>query len=194
MNKSNYIFILVGFLIGISCNLALSQGIDPFPKSTFRETSNNYYWKNRSQQSYWQQDVHYTINAKLVADLDLIEGSENLDYYNNSPDTIKIAYFHLYQNAFIKGSYLQDLEKANKVKSKLSEYEQDGKGIEIKNVKQEGIDVESSIDNTILKINLKYPILPNSKTSFQINFTPTVLLLLLPKRKLWSRKWWNLSQ
>src|SRR3954463_7928532 len=71
---------------------------------------------------YWQQSVHYTIKAELNDATDLINGSEQLTYSNNSPDTLLFVYFHLYQNAFQPGSYLDALEKANGVQPKYSQH------------------------------------------------------------------------
>ena len=71
----------------------------------YRSADNIYYWKNRPPfAGYWQQDVHYQIAARLEVETRIIYGSEKLVYYNNSPDTLKFVYFHLYQNAFKPGS------------------------------------------------------------------------------------------
>src|SRR5204863_7899843 len=87
------------------------------------------YWKNHSPfEGYWQQDVHYTIKAELDDAIDIIDGNEQLTYTNNSHDTLTYVYFHLYQNAFQPGSYLDQLEKNNGVKPNYSKYEQQGLG------------------------------------------------------------------
>ena len=77
-------------------------------------TENPNYWKNRKPYpGYWQQDVHYTINAKIDERTDIVSASEQLIYWNNSPDTLHFVFFHLYQNAFQPGSYCSALHEAN---------------------------------------------------------------------------------
>lgn len=56
-------------------------------------------------ETYWQQYVHYKINAKLDPDKKLITGSEILDYTNNSPDSLDKVYFRLYWNIHKEGSH-----------------------------------------------------------------------------------------
>jgi hypothetical protein len=53
-----------------------------------------------SQQTYWQQKNDFKISVTLN-DLDnSITGFEQIDYYNNSPDTLTFIWIHLWQNAF----------------------------------------------------------------------------------------------
>ncbi len=86
----------------------------------YRQRTNPLYWKNRPPYlGYWQQDVYYKLKANIDDATDIIDGTEELIYWNNSPDTLTFVYFHLYQNAFVKGSYLRDLELANKVKLRM---------------------------------------------------------------------------
>jgi hypothetical protein len=75
-----------------------------FTAETFRSPANHYYWKNRAPDlAYWQQDVYYTIKAELDDVEDVIDGNEQLTYYNNSPDTLNFVYFHLYQKRLSAG-------------------------------------------------------------------------------------------
>ena len=53
-----------------------------------------------AQTDRWQQHIDYKINASLDVQTNLVKGSENIVYTNNSPDTLKKVYFHLYWNAF----------------------------------------------------------------------------------------------
>src|ERR1700740_2508871 len=76
---------------------------------SYRSAANPYYWKNRKPNAaYWQQDVNYSIMAALNDPANVIEGVEELTYYNNSPDELPFVYFHLYNNANTKNSYLAD--------------------------------------------------------------------------------------
>lgn len=50
-------------------------------------------------QNYFQQKVDYTIHVQLNTEKHSLSGYEKITYYNNSPDTLKFIYFHLYPNA-----------------------------------------------------------------------------------------------
>lgn len=140
--------------------------------NAYRSTSNKYYWQNRKPDAaYWQQDVKYKIYAKINEVNNSIEGAEELTYWNNSPDTLRYVYFHLYQNAFIKGSYLHSLELANKTKPAMGSKEAAGLGTVINEVKVEGRDAATQLDNTIMKVNLSEPLAPGQKVILKIGFT-----------------------
>jgi hypothetical protein len=53
-----------------------------------------------AQVDRWQQRVHYKMDVKLDAAKNQFSGKQRLDYWNNSPDTLSVLYFHLYWNAF----------------------------------------------------------------------------------------------
>ena len=58
----------------------------------------NHYWKNRKPfADYWQQDVQYAIKAKIDERKLTVGGDLELVYTNNSPDSLKEVFFHLYQ-------------------------------------------------------------------------------------------------
>ncbi|NCX96734.1 MAG: M1 family peptidase, partial [Chitinophagia bacterium] len=119
-------------LVLLCCTGATAQSL----AEKYRSNANPYYWKNRMPDAaYWQQDVAYTIKATIHEQDNSIEGTEALQYFNNSPDTLYYVYFHLYQNAFINGSYLHQLELLNKVKPEMGEKERVGLGIMVNNVK-----------------------------------------------------------
>jgi hypothetical protein len=140
--------------------------------NVFRNSNNEHYWQNRMpDKAYWQQDVAYKIDARMNEDEDRIEGQEELTYWNNSPDTLTYVYFHLYQNAFIKGSHLGELEKLNKVPPGYGKREAAGLGIVIDNVQAGGQNVRTELDNTIMKVYLDRPLLPGSKVVLKMGFT-----------------------
>ena len=71
-------------------------------------------WKNRkSSNNYWQQEVAYSIKANINETNLTVSGGLELVYTNNSPDELKEVFFHLYQNAFQKGAYYDNLQKNN---------------------------------------------------------------------------------
>lgn len=137
----------------------------------YRSASNTQYWKNRRpHESYWQQDVHYVLKARVDDQTDIVDGEEELTYFNNSPDTLRFVYFHLYQNAFIKGSYLEQLNKANNFRQKFGKYEKEGKGTVVESLSVNGAATTITPDNTIMRVELPTPLLPGASTKFNIRF------------------------
>lgn len=53
---------------------------------------------------YWQNYSDYKINGVVDPSVYQINGSEEVTYYNNSPDTLKSLVLRLYPNIFKKGS------------------------------------------------------------------------------------------
>lgn len=49
---------------------------------------------------YWQQQVDYIIDVSLDDKLHTLNGFEKITYTNNSPDTLKYIWFHLWPNAY----------------------------------------------------------------------------------------------
>lgn len=52
------------------------------------------------QSAYWQQQVNYTIDVSLNDKEHTLNGFEKIEYINNSPDTLKFIWFHLWPNAY----------------------------------------------------------------------------------------------
>ena len=116
-------------------------------------------WKNKKPFSdYWQQEVKYSIQAKVDERKLTISGDLELIYTNNSPDNLKEVYFHLYQNAFQEGAYYDMLQKTNGRKPRYGLYEENGLGTRVNELtSSNGIDTVIH-DNTIMKVVLKKPI------------------------------------
>jgi hypothetical protein len=149
------------------CTTAFTQEYNDI----YRSTKNPYYWKNRApHKAYWQQDVHYKIYANIDETKNMVQGDEELEYWNNSPDTLNEVFFHLYQEAFVKNSYLHKLEKEVKFKERLGNYEKQGLGMAIEEVSVAGNTVEAELDNTIMKVKLPTPLYPGAKTKLRIVF------------------------
>ena len=142
-----------------------------FPDNSYQSSGNPFYWKNRKPDAaYWQQDVHYKITASIDDKTDIVDGTEELTYTNNSPDDLTFVYFHLYSNAQVKGSYLSDLNKNNGSKIKYGKYQEQGLGTAVSKITLNGIELKTELDNTILKVYLPTPIKSNQSITFQINF------------------------
>jgi hypothetical protein len=53
-----------------------------------------------AQADRWQQHINYTIKAALDVKTNIVKGTEDIVYDNNSTDTLRKIYFHMYWNAF----------------------------------------------------------------------------------------------
>jgi len=52
------------------------------------------------QLKYWQQQVNYTIDVTLHDKDNSLDAFERIEYINNSPDTLRFIWFHLWPNAY----------------------------------------------------------------------------------------------
>lgn len=170
----NILLVCLLFLIQQQPAYAQSAGYN-YP---YRSNENPYYWKNRLPYAgYWQQDVAYQIQAVIDEQANIINGEMTLNYFNNSPDTLSFVYFHLYQNAFQPGSYLDNLLSNNQYPTRYSKYESEKLGTVVEkmeitgtNSNDESYIPELVYDNTILRVNLKHALLPGSAMRFQVSF------------------------
>ena len=160
------------FLFLALFNIAFTQEYNPIAlPNSYQSVDNPYYWANKKpNRDYWQQDVSYKIHATIDELTDIITGKEELIYWNNSPDTLKVVYFHLYQNAFTPDSYLDNLHHANDVNTTFGKYEAIGLGTVIEKINVSGKPVKTTLDNTILIVHLNEPILPYTGVQFDIDF------------------------
>ncbi len=170
MKKISFLFFLaIGFVFSQNTD-SLKQNYNPLDKpNTYNTIGNPNYWKNKMPyEGYWQQDVYYEIKAE-INDLDnVISASQKLTYWNNSPDELSIVYFHLYQNAFQEDSYYENLKKVN---NRIDEeFKGVGRGTEIISISSDGIDLNTELDNTILKVYLNQPLKTGEVVVFNIDF------------------------
>ncbi len=69
-----------------------------------------------AQKKYWQQQVNYTIDVTLNDTEHTLDGMCTMEYINNSPDTLKFIWVHLWMNAFKNDKTAfseQQLQKGN---------------------------------------------------------------------------------
>ena len=170
MKKISFLFFLaIGFVFSQNID-SLKQNYNPLHKpNTYNTVDNPNYWKNKMPyEGYWQQDVYYEIKAE-INDLDnVISASQKLTYWNNSPDELSIVYFHLYQNAFQEDSYYENLKKVNNRVDE--EFKGVGRGTEIISISSDGVDLNTELDNTILKVYLNQPLKTGEFVVFNIDF------------------------
>ena len=138
--------------------------------------------------TYWQQHVDYKMEVAMDVKTYQYKGNQELVYTNNSPDTLRKVYYHLFNNAFQPGSEMDariqsikdpDSRMVNKVKvdgkevkeSRIKTLKPNEIGyLRISNFKQDGVVATAKEVGTILEVTLAKPILPNSKTTFTLDF------------------------
>lgn len=167
-----------------------AQPFDPeHPPNTYRNADNPHYWRNRPPHpGYWQQDVHYLIKARLDDATDVLEAELSLTYWNNSPDTLREVYFHLTQEAFVEGSYLEarngDLPRTKKGPLAYA-------GTRITSLTQAGTELEREQDNTVLRVHLQDLLAPGERTNFRIHFTTHWTMDVYRRMKLFQQWGWK---
>ncbi|MCW3463337.1 M1 family metallopeptidase [Chitinophaga nivalis] len=148
----------------------------------------------QAQSDRWQQRVKYTMDVKVDAPANQFSGKQHLEYYNNSPDTLKKVFYHLYWNAFQPNSMMDvrsrelgkivigkdkkgnnRLDWDNRVRDRISKLQPDEIGYQkIRSLKRDGKPQEFKVVETILEVVLDKPVLPNSKAVFDLEFDAQV--------------------
>ena len=127
-----------------------------------------------SQKDYFQQHVAYEIQAELDDQTHVIHAFEKIVYTNNSPDTLKEIFFHLWPNAYknINTAFAKQ-QIANK-DDKFLYSSADQKGyIDSLDFRVNGTKVELVFDKKhidIARIVLNEPLLPNQKIEISTPF------------------------
>jgi hypothetical protein len=147
-----------------------------------------------AQPERWQQRIKYNIDIKVDDVANKFNGTEKLEYTNNSPDTLTKIFLHLYWNAFqpnssmdVRSRELGKLSTRNdkagnplpdwdtRVKDRISKLKPDEIGYnKVSSIKILGVSQKLIEHETILEVQLGKPILPNSKTIIDVVFEAQV--------------------
>ena len=155
----------------------------------------------------WQQKVNYKIDVEIDTKKHILYGRETIIYTNNSPDTLKEIYIHLYPNAYRKGSVMyKEAEKFNL--SHDFSYPRSFKDayLKVKRLQSERDQLNFSVKGTILHAKLKEPIYPGDTRKFHIEFEEYIPAIFVrwgrfksnyhlsqwyPKIAVYDRKGWH---
>lgn len=143
-----------------------------------------------AQNGYWQQRVKYAMDIDMDVRANRFAGKQKLEYWNNSPDTLKKVFYHLYWNAFQPGSMMDqrslrqgaivvggDPDWDDRVRNRISNLKPDEIGYQkIISLKMNGVDQKFEVMETIMMVTLSKPILPGQKVVFDMNFEAQVPL------------------
>lgn len=143
-----------------------------------------------AQNNYWQQKVKYTMDIYMNVQTNKFDGKQKLEYWNNSPDTLKKVFYHLYWNAFQPGSMMDNRSRRQgtiilgkgadwdaRVKDRIANLAPEEIGYQkIKSLAMNGVPQPFEVLETILMVPLTKAILPGQKVVFEMEFEAQVPL------------------
>jgi len=139
---------------------------------------------SQAQGSGWQQRVQYKMEVNLNVETNRFTGTQQLEYWNNSPDTLEKLYYHLYFNAFRPGSMMDTRSRRqgtiaigrgadwdSRVKDRIAQLKPEEMGEQkVVWLKMNGRVQQLQAMETILEVTLDKPILPKSKVILELAF------------------------
>ena len=149
-----------------------------------------------AQDNPWQQQADYQMNVTMDVKNFQYKGTQKLTYTNNSPDTLRVVFYHLYFNAFQPNSEMDsklqsisdpDRRMVNNLgtdknpiyESRIAKLSPSEIGLlRITAMSQDGQKATFSHESTILKVTLPTPILPHSKTVLNMTFEGQVPVMI----------------
>lgn len=135
-------------------------------------------------QTYWQQAVDYKMEVDMEVETFQYSGKQELLYTNNSPDSLKKVFYHLYYNAFQPGSEMAVRIKNGKDKNTRFKVDIDSLTpleigyLKVSNLQQEGVALKYDLSETILEVELSQPLGPGETTLLTMNFKGQVPKLI----------------
>lgn len=139
---------------------------------------------SQAQSGYWQQHVDYNIDIDMDTKTHQFTGTQKLVYTNNSPDTLKQVFYHLYYNAFQPGTMMAERtanlpDPDKRMKGKFHDLKVDEIGFQkVKTLTQNGQPLNFDVVGTILQVPLNTPLLPGSSDTFQMAFHAQIPLMI----------------
>jgi len=150
-----------------------------------------------AQPERWQQRIKYVMDVNVDAKTNIIKGRQTITYTNNSPDTLKRIFVHLFWNAFKPqsmmdinsrstenlilgtdkdGKPVKDFDK--RFKKRIVEMKPDEEGYcNVLKFISNGKVQKTKLHETILEVILDKPILPRSSTVFNTEFECKIPIL-----------------
>jgi len=137
---------------------------------------------------YWQQHADYSMDVKMDVKKFTYTGTQSVAYTNNSPDTLRKVFYHLYFNAFQPNSDMDALLmsipdpdprmvdtkeiRGRKIsESRINKLKENEIGfVKVKKLTQDGSPIESKVVGTILEVTLNTPLPPHQTTILDLTF------------------------
>jgi hypothetical protein len=141
-----------------------------------------------AQPDRWQQRVKYTMDVVMNVTTNRFTGKQRLEYTNNSPDTLKKVFYHLYWNAFQPNSMMDMRSRVlgqkqihdrpdwdPRVQDRILHLKENEIGYQkVLSLKMNGVTQKYNVQETILEVPLTTPILPHAKVVFDMDFEAQV--------------------
>lgn len=163
-----------------------------------------------AQQPYWQQTVNTQIEVTLDDKSHFLRGKEIITYQNNSPDTLRYLYLHLWPNAY-KHDHTPFAEQQYEQKNTKFYYAKasqrgfiDSLNFEINGNSLDYLSAPNTPD--IARINLLHPLLPGETITISTPFRVKIPAMFsrlghsgqayyisqwFPKPAVYDRKGWH---
>jgi hypothetical protein len=143
-----------------------------------------------AQPNRWQQRVKYVMDINMDVVTNRFSGKQQLQYTNNSPDTLNRVFYHLYWNAFQPNSMMDARSRHlgeitiggkpdwdERVQDRILKLKETEIGYQkVKWVKLNGVAQQLIEHETILEVRLNNPILPGSTVALDMEFDAQVPL------------------
>ena len=147
-----------------------------------------------AQPSRWQQRLKTTMDIDMDVQRNQYSGKQKLQYTNNSPDTLRKVYFHLYWNAFQPNSSMDVRSRRQgtitqrrgnnemrdwdpRVQDRIANLKPDEIGYQrVSAVRMNGRPQQLKLHETVLEVILDRPVLPRTTTTFDMDWTAQVPL------------------
>jgi len=147
----------------------LSQNTEYYQPLNFKKAfqSGTRAWDGKPGKNYWQNSADYSIRVEVFPELCKVAGSEEITYFNNSPDTLDYLVIHLFPNVYKKG----------KARDFDIDFTDSSDGVVIENLVVAGKELEYPEHNPFVKRNggnlviyLRDDLLPGKKLSLEIGW------------------------
>ena len=127
-----------------------------------------------AQKEYFQQHVSYEIDVKLNDSDHTLSAFEKIQYTNNSPDTLKYIWFHIWPNAYKNDStaLAKQLLRLGSTRFHFSKEEERGY-IDSLDFSVDGITVSWEFHSDwgdVIKIQLPSPLFPGRSITIETPF------------------------
>jgi hypothetical protein len=123
-------------------------------------------YSGQPDNKYWQNTGNYTIDINFNPDTRLLTGKVDIEYTNNSPNTLQHILFKLYPNIYKKGSIRMMPVRPSDITD----------GVHISSFQYNGTTVDSnklSIDGTNMTVPVS-PLAPGGTMRFSIQYSYTL--------------------